>query len=134
MATNVLKAPKYIDLLLCFIQKNEKKNVEGLIEQHPLILNEKCLDGLEPIFFCIRNKCNKIFKLILEKMNLDEELIKKIYISIKEEGTPKMLKAFLDFLKISYDDPCLNEKDKEMLANIDNKDEKNSEVKMEEEI
>ena len=134
MATNILKPPKYIDLLLCFIQKNEKKNVEGLIEQHPLILNEKCLDGLEPIFFCIRNKCNKIFKLILEKMNLDEELIKKIYISIKEEGTPKMLKAFLDFLKISYDDPCLNEKDKEMLANIDNKDEKNSELKMEEEI
>ena len=119
MATNVLKPPKYIDLLLCFIQKNEKKNVEGLIEQHPLILNEKCLDGLEPIFFCIRNKCNKIFKLILEKMNLDEELIKKIYISIKNEGTPKMLKAFLDFLKISYDDPCLNEKDKEMLANVD---------------
>ena len=134
MATNILKPPKYIDLLLCFIQKNEKKNVEGLIEQHPLILNEKCLDGLEPIFFCIRNKCNKIFKLILEKMNLDEELIKKIYISIKDEGTPKMLKAFLDFLKISYDDPCLNEKDKEMLANIDNKDEKNSELKMEEEI
>ena len=132
MATNVLKPPKYIDLLLCFIQKNEKKNVEGLIEQHPLILNEKCLDGLEPIFFCIRNKCNKIFKLILEKMNLDEELIKKIYISIKNEGTPKMLKAFLDFLKISYDDPCLNDKDKEMLAKIDNKDDKNSLMKMEE--
>ena len=133
MATNILKPPKYIDLLLCFIQKNEKKNVEGLIEQHPLILNEKCLDGLEPIFFCIRNKCNKIFKLILEKMNLDEELIKKIYISIKNEGTPKMLKAFLDFLKISYDDPYLNEKDKEMLANIDNKDEKNSGMILEEE-
>ena len=133
MATNVLKPPKYIDLLLCFIQKNEKKNVEGLIEQHPLILNEKCLDGLEPIFFCIRNKCNKIFKLILEKMNLDEELIKKIYISIKNEGTPKMLKAFLDFLKISYDDPYLNEKDKEMLAKIDNKDEKNSGMILEEE-
>ena len=132
MATNVLKPPKYIDLLLCFIQKNEKKNVEGLIEQHPLILNEKCLDGLEPIFFCIRNKCNKIFKLILEKMNLDEELIKKIYISIKNEGTPKMLKAFLDFLKISYDDPCLNEKDKEMLASID-KEGKNSGMIMEEE-
>ncbi len=132
MATNVLKPPKYIDLLLCFIQKNEKKNVEGLIEQHPLILNEKCLDGLEPIFFCIRNKCNKIFKLILEKMNLDEELIKKIYISIKNEGTPKMLKAFLDFLKISYDDPCLNEKDKEMLANVD-KEGKNSGMILEEE-
>ena len=132
MATNVLKPPKYIDLLLCFIQKNEKKNVEGLIEQHPLILNEKCLDGLEPIFFCIRNKCNKIFKLILEKMNLDEELIKKIYISIKNEGTPKMLKSFLDFLKISYDDPCLNEKDKEMLANVD-KEGKNSGMILEEE-
>ena len=132
MATNVLKPPKYIDLLLCFIQKNEKKNVEGLIEQHPLILNEKCLDGLEPIFFCIRNKCNKIFKLILEKMNLDEELIKKIYISIKNEGTPKMLKEFLDFLKISYDDPCLNEKDKEMLANVD-KEGKNSGMILEEE-
>ena len=132
MATNVLKPPKYIDLLLCFIQKNEKKNVEGLNEQHPLILNEKCLDGLEPIFFCIRNKCNKIFKLILEKMNLDEELIKKIYISIKNEGTPKMLKAFLDFLKISYDDPCLNEKDKEMLANV-KKEKKNSGMILEEE-
>ena len=132
MATNILKPPKYLDLLLCFIQKNEKKNVEGLIDQHPLILNEKCLDGLEPIFFCIRNKCNKIFKMILEKMNLDEELIKNIYTSIKSEGTPKMLKSFLDFLKISYDDPCLNDKDKEMLATIDNKDDKNSLMKMEE--
>ena len=132
MATNVLKPPKYLDLLLCFIQKNEKKNVEGLIDQHPLILNEKCLDGLEPIFFCIRNKCNKIFKMILEKMNLDEELIKNIYTSIKSEGTPKMLKSFLDFTKISYDDPCLNDKDKEMLAKIDNKDDKNSLMKMEE--
>ena len=133
MATNVLKPPKYLDLLLCFIQKNEKKNVEGLIDQHPLILNEKCLDGLEPIFFCIRNKCNKIFKMILEKMNLDEELIKNIYTSIKSEGTPKMLKSFLDFLKISYDDSCLNDNDKEMLAKIDNKDDKNSLMKMEEE-
>ena len=132
MATNVLNPPKYLDLLLCFIQKNEKKNVEGLIDQHPLILNEKCLDGLEPIFFCIRNKCNKIFKMILEKMNLDEELIKNIYTSIKSEGTPKMLKSFLDFLKISYDDPYLNDKDKEMLAKIDNKDDKNSLMKMEE--
>ncbi len=132
MATNVLKPPKYLDLLLCFIQKNEKKNVEGLIDQHPLILNEKCLDGLEPIFFCIRNKCNKIFKMILEKMNLDEELIKNIYTSIKSEGTPKMLKSFLDFLKISYDDPWLNEKDKEMLANVD-KEGKNSGMILEEE-
>ena len=132
MATNVLKPPKYLDLLLCFIQKNEKKNVEGLIEQHPLILNEKCLDGLEPIFFCIRNKCNKIFKMILEKMNLDEELIKNIYTSIKSEGTPKMLKSFLDFLKIGYDDSWLNDNDKEMLAKIDNKDDKNSLMKMEE--
>ena len=122
MATNVLKPPKYIDLLLCFIQKNEKKNVEGLIEQHPLILNEKCLDGLEPIFFCIRNKCNKLFKLMLEKMVLNEELIKNIYISIKKEGTPKMLKAFLEFCKINNDDACLNEEDKEMLSKLDNKD------------
>ena len=132
MATNILKPPKYLDMLMGFIQKNDKKSVEGLIEQQPQVLNEKCLDDLEPIFFCIRNKCNKIFKLILEKMNLDEELIKKIYISIKNEGTPKMLKSFLDFLKISYDDPCLNEKDKEMLASID-KEGKNSGMIMEEE-
>ena len=122
MATNILKHPKYLDLLMCFIQKNEKKNAEGLIEQHPLILNEKCSDGLEPIFFCIRNKCNKLFKIILEKMVLNEELVKNIYISIKKEGTPKMLKAFLDFLKINNDDSCLNEEDKEMLAKLDHKD------------
>ena len=26
-----------------------------------------------------------------------------------------MLKAFLDFMKIGYDDPCLNEKDKKLI-------------------
>ncbi len=122
MATNILKSPEYIDMLMDFIQKNDKKSAEGLIEQHPLILNEKCLDGLEPIFFCIRNKCNKLFKLMLEKMVLNEGLIKNIYITIKKEGTPKMLKAFLDFCKINNDDACLNEEDKEMLSKLDNKD------------
>ena len=121
MATNILKSPEYIDMLMDFIQKNDKKSAEGLIEQHPLILNEKCLDGLEPIFFCIRNKCNKLFKLMLEKMVLNEGLIKNIYITIKKEGTPKMLKAFLDFCKINNDDACLNEEDKEMLSKLDNK-------------
>ena len=122
MATNILKPPKYLDLLMGFIQKNDKKSVEGLIAQQPQVLNEKCLDDLEPIFFCIRNKCNKLFKLMLEKMVLNEELIKKIYISIKKEGTPKMLKSFLDFLKINSHDTCLNEEDKEMLAKIEDKD------------
>ena len=122
MATNILKSPEYIDMLMDFIQKNDKKSAEGLIEQHPLILNEKCLDDLEPIFFCIRNKCNKLFKLMLEKMVLNEGLIKNIYITIKKEGTPKMLKAFLDFCKINNDDACLNEEDKEMLSKLDNKD------------
>ena len=122
MATNILKPPKYLDLLMGFIQKNDKKSVEGLIAQQPQVLNEQCLDDLEPIFFCIRNKCNKLFKLMLEKMVLNEELIKKIYMSIKKEGTPKMLKSFLDFLKINSDDTCLNEEDKEMLAKIEDKD------------
>ena len=122
MATNILKPPKYLDMLMGFIQKNDKKSVEGLIEQQPQVLNEKCLDDLEPIFFCIRNKCNKLFKLILEKMVLNEELIKKIYISIKKEGTPKMLKSFLDFLKINNDDNNLNEEDRAMLAKIEDKD------------
>ena len=122
MAINILKSPKYLDMLMDFIQKNDKKSAEGLIEQHPLILNEKCIDGLEPIFFCIRNKCNKLTKLMLEKMVLNEELIKNIYISIKKEGTPKMLKAFLEFCKINNDDACLNEEDKEMLSKLDNKD------------
>ena len=115
MATNNLKPPKYIDMLLNFIQKNEKKSAEGLLNQYPTVANEKCLDGLEPIFFCIRNKCNKIFEILLKKMNFDEELVKNVYLSIKQEGTPKMLKLFLDHFKISQDDPCLNEKDKEML-------------------
>ena len=115
MATNNLKPQKYIDTLLIFIQKNEMKNAEGLLNQHPTIANEKCLDGLEPIFFCIRNKSNKIFEILLKKMNFDEELIKNVYLSIKEEGTPKMLKKFLDHFKISQDDPCLNEKDRQML-------------------
>ena len=115
MATNNLKPQKYIDTLLIFIQKNEMKNAEGLLNQHPTIANEKCLDGLEPIFFCIRNKSNKIFEILLKKMNFDEELIKNVYLSIKEEGTPKMLKKFLDHFKISQDDSCLNEKDRQML-------------------
>ena len=120
MATNNLKPPKYIDLLLNFIQKNEKKSAEGLLNQYPTVANEKCLDGLEPIFFCIRNKSNKIFEILLKKMNFDEELVKNVYLSIKEEGTPKMLKIFLDHFKISQDDPCLNEKDREMLEEYAN--------------
>ncbi len=120
MATNNLKPPKYIDMLLNFIQKNEKKSAEGLLNQYPTVANEKCLDGLEPIFFCIRNKCNKIFEILLKKMNFDEELVKNVYLSIKQEGTPKMLKLFLDHFKISQDDPCLNEKDREMLEEYAN--------------
>jgi hypothetical protein len=120
MATNNLKPPKYIDMLLNFIQKNEKKSAEGLLNQYPTVANEKCLDGLEPIFFCIRNKCNKIFEILLKKMNFDEELVKNVYLSIKQEGTPKMLKLFLDHFKISEDDPCLNEKDREMLEEYAN--------------
>ena len=120
MATNNLKPPKYIDMLLNFIQKNEKKSAEGLLNQYPTVANEKCLDGLEPIFFCIRNKSNKIFEILLKKMNFDEELVKNVYLSIKEEGTPKMLKIFLDHFKISQDDPCLNEKDREMLEEYAN--------------
>ena len=120
MATNNLKPPKYIDMLLNFIQKNEKKSAEGLLNQYPTVANEKCLDGLEPIFFCIRNKCNKIFEILLKKMNFDEELVKNVYLSIKQEGTPKMLKLFLEHFKISQDDPCLNEKDKEMLEEYAN--------------
>ena len=120
MATNNLKQQKYIDMLLNFIQKNEKKSAEGLLNQYPTVANEKCLDGLEPIFFCIRNKCNKIFEILLKKMNFDEELVKNVYLSIKQEGTPKMLKLFLDHFKISQDDPCLNEKDKEMLEEYAN--------------
>ena len=115
MATNNLKSPKYIDSFLVYIQKNDIKNAEGLLNQYPNISNEKCLDGLEPIFFCIRNHCNKIFEPLLKKMDINAELFKNIYLSIKKEGTPKMLKIFLEHFKISQDDPCLNEKDKEML-------------------
>ena len=110
MATNNLKPTKYIDQLLLYIQKNDSKNAEGLLNQYPYISNEKCLDGLEPIFFCIRNKCNKTFEVLLKKMYLDEELIQNIYLSIKKEGTPKMLKFFLDFFNISPDDSCLMKK------------------------
>ena len=115
MATNNLKPTKYIDMLLVFVQKNDKKSAEGLLNQHPYISNEKCLDGQEPIFFCIRNKCNKIFEILLKTMNFDEELIKKIYLSIKEEGTPKMLKFFFEHFKINPGGKCLDEKDKKIL-------------------
>ena len=36
---------------------------------------------------------------------------------LKSMGKPKQT-VFLDFMKIGYDDPCLNEKDKEMLKSI----------------
>ena len=115
MATNTLKSPKYVDGLLVYIQKNDIKNAEGILNQYPDISNEKCLDGLEPIFFCIRNHCNKVFGLLLKKMDINEDLFKNIYLSIQKEGTPKMLKMFLEHFKISQDDPCLSAKDKEML-------------------
>ena len=124
MATNNLKGSKYIDLLLVFIQKNDTKSAEGLLNQYPYVANEKCLDGLEPIFFCIRNKCNKVFDVLLKKMDFNEELIKNIYMSIKENGTPKMLKIFLEHFKISQDDSCLNDKDKEMLEEYEKNNKK----------
>ena len=124
MATNNLKPTKYIDLLIVSIQKNDTKSAEGLLNQYPYVANEKCLDGLEPIFFCIRNKCNKVFDVLLKKMDFNEELIKNIYMSIKENGTPKMLKIFLEHFKISQDDSCLNDKDKEMLEEYEKNNKK----------
>ena len=124
MATNNLKATKYIDLLLVFIQKNDTKSAEGLLNQYPYVANEKCLDGFEPIFFCIRNKCNKVFEVLLKKMDFNEDLFKNVYTSIKENGTPKMLKIFLEHFKINKDDACLNEKDKEMLEEYEKKNPK----------
>ena len=120
MSTNIIKHPKHLEVLLFLIQKNDKKGAEGLINQYPLVLNEKCFDGLEPIFFCIRNKCNKLFKIMFEKMDLNDDLIKKIYSYIKGEGTEKMLKTFLDYSKIKYDESLLEEKDREMLSKNDN--------------
>ena len=124
MCTNYTKPPKYMDMLLTFIQKLDYKSTEGLLTQNPNVANEKMEDGLEPIFFCIRNKCNKAFVILLKKMTFDEELIKKVYTEIKKEGTPKMLKIFLEYFKISFDDSCLDEKDKEMLEQLNNKKKK----------
>ena len=68
MCTNYTKPPKYMDMLLTFIQKLDYKSTEGLLTQNPNVANEKMEDGLEPIFFCIRNKCNKAFAILLKKM------------------------------------------------------------------
>ena len=124
MSTNYTEPPKYIDMLLNFIQKLDYKSTEGLLTQYPNVANEKMEDGLEPIFFCIRNKCNKAFVILLNKTTFDEELIKKVHTEIKNEGTPKMLKMFLEFFKISFDDSCLDKTDKEMLEQLNNKKKK----------
>ena len=119
MSVNNIKPPKNLYLFLGYVQKNDKRNAEGILKDNPSIANEKMYDGLQPIFFCIRNKFNKMFGLLLERMYFDDELVKNVYSSIKKQGTPKMLKKFLEHFNIPPDDPCLDEIDKKMLSQLD---------------
>lgn len=55
-----------IEDLICFIEQNDIEKLKKIIEAEPRIVREKKMDDNEPIFYSIRYKNNKAFKIILE--------------------------------------------------------------------
>ena len=59
------------------------------------------MDDNEPIFYAIRFKNNKIFKIILDyNLNYDEAQHQKIVSHIVKHGTVKMLKLYINHLSL----------------------------------
>ena len=59
------------------------------------------MDENEPIFYAIRFKNNKIFKIILDyNINYDETQHQRIITHIVKHGTVKMLKIYINNLAL----------------------------------
>ena len=102
-----LKGPNHLDMLICLIEQKESKHAETLIETYPELLEKKCKDGNEAIYFAIRHQNNKIFKMMLNKRPLpSSHNLPKMLNAIIDSGTAKMLKFFISHFKISLQSPC----------------------------
>jgi hypothetical protein len=55
-----------VEEIINFIEKNNLENVKKIIESSRKILKKKNMDENEPIYYAIKYKRNKIFKILLE--------------------------------------------------------------------
>lgn len=99
MSRTYLKGPNHLDDLINLIEQDKVKNVEILVKTYPDIIYKNCLDGNQPIFFAIKNRSNKIFRIIFNAYESNENF-PKILTAIIKEGTSKMLSFFIYKTKI----------------------------------
>ena len=64
-----LKVKHKVEDLIAFIERNEYTNAKKIIECKKRLLKHKKMDDFEPIYYAIKYKCNKIFRLILDNSN-----------------------------------------------------------------
>jgi hypothetical protein len=62
----LLKVKHQVEDLISYIEKNELENVKKIISSNKSILKKKENEELEPIFYSVKYKCNKIFEFILQ--------------------------------------------------------------------
>jgi hypothetical protein len=61
-----LKVKHKVEEVIRFIELNDLEKVKRIFESCKKILKKKNMDELEPIYYSIIYKCNKIFRFILE--------------------------------------------------------------------
>ena len=99
MSRTYLKGPNHLDDLINLIEQDKSKNVEILVKTYPEVIYKNCLNGNQPIFFAIKNKSNKIFRILLDTYQTNENF-PEILEAIIREGTSKMLSHFIKKSKI----------------------------------
>ena len=115
-----LKHTKHLDNLVSFVENNEYKNAETLINCYPEVLTQKCSDGDEVVYFVIRNKSNKLFRLILKKLPLvSSHNLPKMLSEIIKSGTAKMLRIFANHFKLELDNKIYHPYVDKMLSQTD---------------
>lgn len=98
-----LKNVKHLDNLLSFIETNDIKSAETLITIYPEVMKQKCSDGEEVIYFIVRNKNNKMFRIFLKHQPLISSYnLPKLFDEIISGGTTKMMRTFVNHFKLDF--------------------------------
>ena len=75
-----LRVKHKVEELICLIEKNDLSNFKKMVECDSKILKKTKMDEMEPIYYAIKYKCNKIFNFILQNSKeIQYDVKKKFY-------------------------------------------------------
>lgn len=75
----LLKVKHQVEDLISFIEQNDLENVKKIVLSNKSILKKKENEELEPIFYSVKYKCNKIFEFIMENSQDIKYNVKNLY-------------------------------------------------------